>query len=64
MADAPDSGSSQDQGQTAEQAEDQFLGTVLVNNQVAEALTPQDSPSVAATVTGLVQGVLGGGGSK
>lgn len=51
-------------GQTAEQAEDAHLGHILVNNQVAEALTPQDSPSVAATVTGLIQGLLGGGGGK
>ena len=50
--------------QTAEQAEDQHLGQILVDNNVGSALTPADSQSVVATVAGLIQGVLGGGNSS
>lgn len=36
-------------------AEDTFLGQLLVNNNVPAAMTPQDSATVVATVNHLAQ---------
>lgn len=50
--------------QAAEQAEDQHLGQILVDNNVQSALTSNDSGSVVATVSHLIQGALSGGSTK